>query len=163
MWIKQIRKSNTPKGKTFYQYQFTRTMRIDGKVKHKSILYLGYHSLPDDKNNRRMVAKLLEYKIRGLSDLPEHIAGINIELKQLADKYYDKYLVKHQQGQTGPQPKPQAGHTNYYLVDISSTQVFNTREIGAEWLCYKVAEHLDIRGFLKRQGWKDKWIEYKIV
>ena len=41
MYIKEIKKNNTPNGKVFYQYQLSETYRVDGKVKQKAILYLG--------------------------------------------------------------------------------------------------------------------------
>jgi hypothetical protein len=163
MWIKQIRKTNTPKGKVFFQYQLTQTMRIDRKVKHKAILYLGYDPLLNDKKNRQVVSKLLQYRIMNQAQLPEMGGQVNVDLEQLADKYYDKYLIKHQIEPTSAKPKTPADKTTYEQVDISTTEVFNAREIGAEWLCYKVAEHLDIRGFLKRQGWRDKWIEHGLI
>ena len=163
MWIKQITKRNSPTGKTFYQYQLTETIRIGGKVKHKAILYLGYDPLLKDKTNRQIVSKLLENRIRGLAQLPEFDHKTNVDLAQLADKYYNKYLIKHQDEPAATKPLTKQDETKYEPVDISSTEVFNTREIGAEWLCYKVAGHLDIKGFLKRQGWKDKWIEHGLI
>ncbi len=163
MWIKEIKKSNSPKGKTFFQYQLTETLRIDGKVKHKAILYLGYHKLLKNKKNRQKVSKLLEYRIQNKFQLPGQGYYASIELEQLGEKYYNKYLLKHQVDQEDKEREPKAAKVNYELIDLESTEVFNCREIGAEWLCYKITAQLDIKGFLKRSGWTNKWIEYGLI
>ena len=80
MYIKEIKKSNTPSGKVFYQYQLSETYRVDGKVMQNAILYLGTHELLRSKDNRAVVANLLERKIKNLQILSDDFVTIPLEL-----------------------------------------------------------------------------------
>lgn len=160
MWIKQAKKKNSEKGKTFYQYQLTETYRIEGKVKHKSILYLGNKDLLRDKNKRQELAKLLESRIRDTPALSEELIGTQAELIQLADEYYEKYILKIAGADTKQSVVPEI---EYDYVDIASTKVYDSREIGAESMSYKMLERIGLRDHLKALGWDSKLIDIALV
>jgi len=94
MWIKQVKKQNSKKGKTFYQYQLTETYRVGGVVKHKPVLYLGDNVLLRDKSNRQLLGKLLENKLRNTLELSDDMSGLPDGIAVLAEEYYEKYLQK---------------------------------------------------------------------
>jgi hypothetical protein len=162
MYIREVKKNNTPNGKVFLQYQLSETYRVEGTVKQKAILYLGYHNLLENKDNRKIVAKLLEDKIRNEQTLSEVFDNIPEELQQLADEYYRKFLQKIESEEAGPLPEPE-DKAIYDEVDISSTQVFDCREIGAEWMSYQMLERIGLREFLSRKGWAEKKINYALI
>jgi len=146
MWIKQIKKQNSPDGKVFFQYQLTRSARLEGKVKHISLLYLGSHPLLADKQNRRMLARMLDDRITGQGSLEE---GPD-ELRELADEYYQKYLIKHPEHP--PQEKAGEAAASYDQVNLASTRASGAREIGCEWMLLQMARRLGLPELLGRQG-----------
>lgn len=150
MWIKQIKKQNSPAGKVFYQYQLTRSARLDGKVKHISLLYLGSHRLLADQQNRRMLARMLDDRITGQGSLEEGPA----ELRELAAEYYQKYLVKHPEHP--PAGKAGEATARYDAVNLASTRAGQAREIGCEWMLFQMADKLNIRDALRRRGFTQK-------
>ncbi len=146
MWIKQIKKQNSPDGKVFYQYQLTRSARLEGKVRHISLLYLGSHPVLADKQNRRMLARMLDDRITGQGSLEEGPA----ELRELAEQYYQTYLIKHPEHP--PQGKAGDATARYDLVNLASTRASGAREIGCEWMMLQMARRLGLPEFLSRQG-----------
>lgn len=157
MWIKQIKKQNSAKGKAFYQYQLTQSSRIEGKVQHIAVLYLGSHPLLHEKTNRKILARLLKSRINGQASLEE----ASEELIKLADEYYEKYLIKNPDNQ--PVKKSKEAPITYEEVKLSSTQVENTREIGSEWMVRQMADYLDVTGALQRKGWSKKQADLALV
>ena len=55
MYIKEIKKKNTPNGKVFKQYQLAETYRIGKKVKQNLILYLSYNKLLENKQKQEII------------------------------------------------------------------------------------------------------------
>jgi hypothetical protein len=161
MWIKQIKKKNTKGGKVFCQYQLTRTARAAGKTRHISILYLGSSLLLEDLGSRKVVAKLLESKITGRGILPGMLDEIPVSLSKLANEYYEKYLIKYPEGEAVPDiAVVKEGQTIHFEeIEIDSTQLYESKEIGSEWLCYKMLEGLGLEKFLRQKKWKRQWIE----
>lgn len=157
MWIKQIKKQNSAKGKAFYQYQLTQSSRIEGKVQHIAVLYLGSHPLLQEQANRKILARLLQARITGQATLeaaPE-------ELIKLADEYYEKYLIKNPDNQ--PVEKSKERSATYEEINLSSTQVEDSREIGSEWMVKQMADRLDLAGALQRKGWEKKRADLALV
>ena len=163
MYIKEVKKNNTPNGKVFLQYQLTETYRVNKIVRQRAILYLGFHALLGSKINRSIVAKLLESRIINEPLLAEEFIGASPELSQLADEYYNKYLLKNQKEETNNQDTEKKDTAEYIPVDLSSTNVFDCREIGAEWMCYKILERIDLREFLLRKGWSETSVDYALI
>ena len=157
VWIKQIKKQNSAGGKTFYQYQLTRSARFDGKVRHISLLYLGSNPLLADKTNRKRLAALLKDKIMGQNSMADSLMDISDQIKGLANEYYEKYLIRHPD-HIAPASGSQKPGQHYEEVVIDSTGVHTGREIGAEWLCYSMLERLKLGSFLEAKGWPEKWI-----
>ncbi len=163
MWIKQVKKKNSEKGKVFYQYQLTETYRIGDVVKHKSVLYLGDNELLRDKGSRQIFGKLLEGKIRKAMELSEEMETAPEELRKLAESYYEKYLLKMEGQQTAVANAPWPAAVEYDTVDSSSTQVFNCREIGAEWMCHDMLRRIGLGSYLQGKGWDEKETDLALV
>jgi len=161
MFIKQIKKQNTKKGKAFYQYQLTQSSRVNGKAKHISLLYLGSHPLLQDKENRREVARILQAKIHGQGELFRDGYKPDREIIELAEHFYKKYKQTYQDGYKEPTVKPSESNlSDYQQVDLNSTTMESGKEIGAERLCWHMLERMDIEEFLKTKGWKKQAIDH---
>lgn len=170
MWIKQIKTRNSPKGKIFFQYILSETYRVEGVVKHKSVLYLGNHELLRDKQTRQILGKLIENKIRRTPEFSDELfgtsdelLGTSDELAALAEKYYEKYLLKISARNSPDESAAQEDAKRYISVDPSSTTVFNCREIGAEWMCRNMLDRIGLRDYLARKGWDKQTIELAMV
>lgn len=137
MYIKEIKKKNTPNGKVFKQYQLAETYRIGKNVKQNLILYLGYNKLLENKQNRDIVAKLLENKIKNEQILSDDFLNASSELQHLAEHYYKKYVQKKLDEEKTENKEIKKNNTEYHEVDLDSLGIFNCREIGAEWMCYR--------------------------
>ena len=169
MYIKEIKKNNTPNGKVFLQYQLSETYRIEKKVKQRVIIYLGYNQLLETKQNRGIVAKLMESKIRNQPLLSDELLNISSELHQLAEHYYSRFLQKIQkeneenEGSEGNATQAEEDNIEYEEVDFKSTHVFDCREIGAEWMCYEMLKRLGLKEFLQHKGWTNKQIDHALI
>ncbi len=161
MWIKQIKKRNTKGGNVFCQYQLTRTARTNKKTSQISILYLGSSPLLESLENRKIVAKLLESKITGAGFAAGLFDKIPKSLSNLADDCYEKYLIKYppEDGVVDIAAIQKGKPINYEEIQIDSTQTYQSKEIGSEWLCYNILENLELDKMLVRKGWKRNWIE----
>ena len=63
MFIRAIKKQRSKDSKVFYQYSLAQSIRVEGKVKQRAILYLGSSTLLEDKQNRAIVLDILKAKI----------------------------------------------------------------------------------------------------
>ena len=161
MFIKQVKKKNTKKGKSFYQYQLTQSSRINGKVKHIAILYLGSQPLLQNKENRKIVARMLQAKIYGQNDLFRDNYKPDQQLIDLAGQLYEKYKQTYKAANKEPTVKPSDNNlADYKEVDINSTTMESGKEIGAERLCWHMLERMDLDQLLKAKGWKQQAIDH---
>jgi len=144
MFIRQVKKKNSKKGKIFYQYQLVQASRIDGKVKQSNILYLGSDKYLEDKRIRQEVLEQLQSKIFGQALLHSTCSELS---QHLAEEYYQKYLIKYDINTTDNKvviPKP-ANNSDFQLVNIEHLSVENSRTFGAENLCQQISEKLDFK------------------
>ena len=161
MFIKQIKKRNTKKGKTFYQYQLTQSSRVNGKVKHIALLYLGSHRLLQDKENRKVIGHILQAKIHGQEKLFQEEYNPDKEVVALAEQFYEKYKQTYQDTDSEPTIKPSDNNlSDYQQVDLNSITMESGKEIGAERLCWHMLERMNIEDLLRRKGWKQRAIDH---
>lgn len=159
MFIKEVKKRHSPKGKTFYQYNLVQSMRVGGKVRQRNILYLGSDALLTDKSKRKEVLNILKSKIfKRPSLFPE---DTTTEVAALAIRLYEKYLLKYGNHAEGIPSIPTPEHSaNYHRVDVDSIESRDVRSFGAENLCCQVMDKLGLRkifnslGFSKDQTYK---------
>lgn len=151
MFIKQIQKQNKKEGKTFYQYRLVESYRIDGKVRHRTILNLGELSEIQENTDKKILADRIEellYKQESIFNPPSEIERL---ARKFARKISDQHLLDHESQEEGDK------QADYQNVDLNSIETEEAREIGAEWICNQMAGELDISGFLQQQGWSRKW------
>jgi hypothetical protein len=165
MFIKQIKKNNTPNGKVFLQYQLSESYRISETVRQRTVLYLGFHELLATKENRAIVAKLLESRINDEQSLSEKFENAQIpqELIRLSDEYYQKYLIKQQSKKHTEKAVNPNKEIEYEPIDLNSTKVVDCREMGAEWMSYQILERIGLREFLSHKAWSESNINNALI
>ncbi len=155
MFIRQVTKQNSKKGKTFYQYQLVQAARINGKVKQNQVLYLGSEVELNNNNIRKEVLVLLQSKIFKQNLLDNNYTEVS---HKLANQYYEKYLIKYD---TEPVDNkiiiPSSDkNTDFQNVDVKNTNIENNKTFGAENLCKQVAKKLDFYDCLKSVGFNEE-------
>ena len=151
MFIRQVKKQRSKTSKVFYQYTLVQAARVNGKVKQRSILYLGSDKLFENESNRKKVLAILKSKIFKQSELfPQDVSG---ELKSLALQCYEKYCIKYEQDEHNPTSiPPQPEKSEFHNIDIIGLEVENVKEFGAEHLCKQMLDKLGLEAYLKSLG-----------
>ena len=162
MYIKSIVKSNRKGGKKFYHYRLVEGYRIDGKVRHRTLLNLGSVPLFDEVMNRKVVADRIEELLKGTGEL--FAPGLEGELEELARYYYERLIEKRVIEQAGVDHEAgKEEEKDFKWVDLNSIHDENVREIGAEWMCKQMINKLEVAGCLQRIGWNNKWVTLALI
>jgi hypothetical protein len=146
----------------FYQYTLAQTSRIDGKVKQRTILYLGSEKLLENKTNRDFVLSILKSKIFNQPEL--FLQDIPRELKVLALQYYDKYCIKYEQYDENPTsipPPPKV--SEFHNIDIKGLEVENVKEFGTEYLCTQMLDKLGLGDHFTTLGMSDEQTKKALI
>lgn len=161
MYIRAVKKQRSETSKVFYQYTLAQTIRVEGKVKQRAILYLGSDPLLEDKANRSIVLDLLKAKIYGHTDLfSQQVEGNKApaSLVKLADELYEKYLIKYgdtpSKNQASIPPAPDKAE--YHNIDILGLEIKDVKSFGAEHLCKQVLDKLQLRDCFSSLGITEK-------
>jgi len=154
MFIRQVKKQRSSSSKKFYQYTLVQAARVDGKVKQRSILYLGSDKLLENTDNRKKVLAILKSKIfRQQGLFPQDISG---ELKRLALQYYDKYCIKYEQDEENPTSiPPPPEKAEFHNIDILGLEVEDVKEFGSEHLCRQMLDKLGLGDYFTSLGFTD--------
>ena len=144
MFIRQVKKSNTKEGKTFYQYQLVQASRIEGKVQQRNILYLGSETLLADAKNRKDLLDVLQALIFGQPIL--FADNYPKEITDLAVQYHNKFLIKYKDLDLGSSVSipPQEKEPQTEAIAIDSIGIEDSRTFGGEYLCTQIMETLDL-------------------
>lgn len=154
MFIRQTKKQRSKNSNVFYQYSLVQSVRIEGKARQRTILYLGSDEELRDKKSRKMVLDVLKNKIQVskpmFTDIPK-------SLYNLALRYYEKYQIKYDGIKNVPVSKPPAvEEADYQTVDINSMEVDQVKSFGPEHLCLQTLKKLQLADFLQSIGISDK-------
>jgi len=154
MFIRQVKKQRSSTSKVFYQYTLVQAARVNGKVKQRSILYLGSDKMLENEDNRKAVLEILKSKIFKQPILFEQ--NISDELRKLASLYYDKYCIKYEQSEENPTSiPPQPKVSEFHNIDIKGLELENVKEFGAEYLCKQTLEKLGLGNCFTSLGMSD--------
>ena len=162
MFIRQVKKQRSSTSKVFCQYTLVQAARVNGKVKQRSILYLGSDKLLEDEDNRKTVLAILKAKIFKQPELfQQDVSG---ELKRLALQYYDKYCIKYEQDEENPTsiPPPPA-QSEFHHIDIKRLEVENVKEFGAEHLCRQMLDKLGLGAYFTSLGMSDEQTKKALI
>jgi len=162
MYIRKVKKQRSSQSKIFYQYTLAQSARVDGKVKQRAILYLGSDPLLENKDNQKIVLRILKAKIFRQPDLfpiepPK-------ELLDLALYYYEKYCIKYEQSEKPTHSIPPApDKAEYHNIDIKGLELNDVKSFGAEHLCKQVIDKLKLRECFSSVGMTDKQIQKALI
>lgn len=162
MFIRQVKKQRSKSSKVFCQYTLAQTSRINGKVKQRTILYLGSEKLLEDKTNRDFVLSILKSKIFNQPEL--FLQDIPRELKVLALQYYDKYCIKYEQDEENPTsipPPPKV--SEFHNIDIKGLEIKDVKEFGAEHLCKQMLDKLGLEDYFSTLGMSDEQTKKALI
>jgi len=162
MFIRQVKKQRSKSSKVFYQYTLAQTSRINGKVKQRTILYLGSEKLLEDKKNRDCVLNILKSKIFNQPEL--FFGDTEKNIKDLALRYYDKYCIKYGQDLKNPTSvPPQPAKAEFHNIDLKGLEIGDVKEFGAEHLCKQVLDKLQLREHFKTLGMAGNQITKSLI
>jgi hypothetical protein len=163
MYIRAVKKQRSKTSKVFHQYTLAQTVRVDGKVKQRAILYLGSNPLLEDKANRSVVLSLLKDKIFQNGDLfSEDVSEIQTpkELQDLATALYEKYQLKYgdaaDSGKNKASIPPAPAKAEYHNIDIKGLETIDVKTFGAEHLCRQVLDKLQLSACFSDLGMNEK-------
>jgi len=151
MFIRAVKKFNSDKSKTYYQFTLVQAQRINGKVVQKNILYLGSDPLLQDKSNRQKVVAKLSSLIFGQEEL--FFQPLSKPLEDLVLRLYDKYRTKYPEGiHPDISMPPQENKADYQEVDIKGVEYEEAKEFGAENLGTQIIKRLELEELLIKNG-----------
>ena len=151
MIIRQVKKQRSRTSKVFYQYTLVQAARVNGKVKQRSILYLGSDKLLENEDNRKTVLAILKSKIFRQPEF--FLQDVSRELQILALQYYDKYCIKYEQDEQNPTSIPPSPEkSEFHNIDIKGLEVENVKEFGAEHLCKQMLDKLGLGAYFTSLG-----------
>ena len=162
MFIRQVKKQRSKNSKVFYQYTLAQAARVNGKVKQRSILYLGSDKLLENTDNRKTVLAILKSKIFKQPDL--FPLDVSEELKKIALQYYTKYCVKYEQDEQNPTSiPPPPKKSEFHNIDLKGIEVEEVKEFGTEHLCRQMLDKLGLGTYFSSLGMSDEQIKKALI
>lgn len=162
MFIRQVKKQRSKDSKIFYQYTLAQAARVDGKVKQRSILYLGSDPLLADRANRKIVLDILKSKIFGLTEL--FPVDPPKPLLDLAEFYFEKYCIKYEQDdKPAVSIPPIPAKAEFHNIDLKGLECSDVKSFGAEHLCKQVLDKLELRECFYSLGMSEDQISKSLI
>jgi transposase len=149
MFIRQTKKRRKSTGKTYYQFSLVQSVRIDGKSRQRTILYLGSDEELKDKTNRKRVLEALKRMITGS---PSMLGDTPAPLYKLAEGYYQKYKIKYDGLEDPIAAPPKPDDRTYEEIAADRVELAEAKSFGPEHLCLQVLDTLKLGGFLSQLG-----------
>lgn len=149
MFIKTIIKTDKKTGKRYQYYRLCEGYRIGDSVRHRTIVSMGRLEGIESKEDKKLLADMIEQKIRGENVLFSF--DINPEIEKQAS-LFAKRIIDEQLLDIKPPTKAHKEQTstpNYKNIDLNSLEHEQVREIGGEWLCKQTMDKLKLGDFLE--------------
>ena len=165
MYIRAVKKQRSKDSKVFYQYALAQTLRVDGKVKQRAILYLGSSELMADKNNRAIVLSILKAKIFKNETLFPNPTSYPKALEELALSFFKKYCLKYGQQdlKNAASIPPAPERAEFHNVDIKQLEIGDVKSFGSEHLCKQVLEKLGLKDCFASLGFNDSQTQKSLI
>ena len=159
MFIKTITKTDPNTKKRYYYYRLCEGYRIEGKVRHRTILSLG-----DLKG-------LAKEKHKALADAVEHLLASQLplfaqedtQLEAYAREFSRRIIAENLVDTTSTQAEASTSTADYVHVDINSLESDDARQIGSEHIGYQTLHKLGIPSLLASQGWSGTEIRTALI
>lgn len=137
------------------------TKLFESQASQDNIICFGSDPLLEDITNRSIVLELLKSKIHGNAELfSNEVPGSSAQsaLIELADAFYEKYLIKYGDTPSENEPSipPAPAKAEYHNIDIKSLEVSDVKSFGVEHLCKQVLGKLQLRDCFSGLGITEK-------
>ena len=150
MFIKPFPKYNKTTGERYTVYRLCESYRIDGHIRHRTIVGFGkLEELPGVEQRKQLAMRVEEMLKHGGNNLELGIVDGKVE--KLAQQFYDD-IVERQRYDVGKKS------AEWQTVDLSSLKNTDAREMGGEWLCKQAFDQLGVDRFLCGEGWHDDMV-----
>jgi hypothetical protein len=148
MFVKPLVKYNKTTKERYNIYQLCESYRLDGRVRHRTIIGLGKLDGLQTEEQKKLLGKRIEGLLTNQSKRLQ-LQPLDEEVERLAHYYYGE--IKKKQRYDIDQ-----GIKDWQTVDLSTVKNKDVHEIGAEWLCKQAFDQLDIGGFLRKKEWTEE-------
>ena len=152
MFLKRIVKANKSTGKPKDYYRLCESYRTGNAVRHHTVIQLGaldeFPLFEQKQALARRIEELADQQRKGSTTM---FAPDNDITEQTARKFFAEIMER--------QRLDIADGKDYHVVDVNSVKNKEVREVGAEWLCLQAVEQLNIKSFLRQQGWDEELIK----
>ncbi|NCP67963.1 IS1634 family transposase [bacterium] len=148
MFVKPFSKYNKTTKQRYIIYSLCESYRIDGHVRHRSIICFGKLEELDTEEQIKQLGKRVEEMIKHGSDT----LGFNTvdgKVEELAAHFYTEIKRKKRYDISDREHE-------WEMVDMSSLKNNDARELGGEWLCKQAFDQLKIGDFLRGDGWSEE-------
>lgn len=164
MFLKAADKKDKNTGKIYRYYKLCESYRIGNKVRHRTIHVLGKLEELENEDERKALADRIEEILTGgLEIFPSQVPG---HVEKLADRLCAQIREKGLFEDGVPRPareKVEHAGQDLQMVDLSSVELEDVREIGTEWLCKQALEEIQLGGFLSSQGWDKTQVDTALM
>ena len=157
MFIKRIDKSSNKTGKNYFTYRLCESYRIEGKVRHRTILNLG--KLENiRKEDFKLLCDRIEQKVKGVnllfSSIPENVEK---EAEFIYRRILNERLLDCTSHSVSPSIEEESKasgvveaseNSDIQKVDINSILHEDSRSFGGEWLSKQMLDSCGLSGFL---------------
>ena len=149
MFIRAVDKKNKKEGKTYRYYRLVHAYRIGEKQRQQVILDLGdLKGFPREKH--KQLADRIEEKVTGSTSM---FQSPDRETEKLAEKYAAEIIKKGVFPAPGKRHKLKSvPHQTEELVDPSTIDMDDSREVGGSWLCKQAFEKIGLPETLANMG-----------
>lgn len=151
MFIKTIVKTDKKSGKRYDYYRLAEGFRIGNKVRHRTIVSMGKLEGIDSREDKKMLADLIESIIKGERQLFAFEVKPEIEkyAKLFAKRIIDEKLLDISPSRNATEAEQEIVESDFQNIDINSIKHDEAREIGPEWLCKQAMDQLGLREILE--------------
>jgi hypothetical protein len=148
MFVKPLVKYNKTTKERYNIYQLCESYRLDGRVRHRTIIGLGKLDGLQTEEQKKLLGKRIEGLLTNQSKRLQ-LQPLDEEVERLAHYYYGE--IKKKQRYDIDQ-----GIKDWQTVNLSTVKNKDVHEIGAEWFCKQAFDQLDIGGFLRKKEWTEE-------
>ena len=146
MYIKKVKKQNTP-GKKSYEYlHLVENVRTEKGPRQRLILNLGALDIPQDKYKE--LANCIEAMLSGQKSL----FSPDPKIARYAQKAVRSILVKRSNEESLPITLDTPTVTDYQHIDAASIEASESRSLGPEYVCHSIWKELGLNQLLLSEG-----------
>jgi transposase len=157
MFIRQSPIKSKKTGGSYFSYRLVENVRVDGKVKQKTLLNLGKHFDVDPAHWTLLatrISQIIEGGEQSQSDLFDTTLALDQTLENAAQRYaawvIQKLSVPLDEGSLS------GSQHDYHSVDVNRIAVLEPRSIGAETLALSALKQLKLDEKLRALGFIEK-------